>query len=96
MKILLIIFFITMVILAFFLLDRFALWAERKGWIYYRHSQGKGTAAVGNALLELHSMLDAEAGKARLEIKEEREMKRETDAPPFDDEEKNNFLNNLK
>ena len=31
------------IILALFLLDRFALWMERRGWIYYRKVKPKGS-----------------------------------------------------
>jgi hypothetical protein len=41
-----------------FLLDRLGLWMERQGWIYWRKSKGMSTR-LGNAFLELHSMLES-------------------------------------
>lgn len=47
--------------LVFFLLDRFLLWCESRGWIYWRRRRpSPGTA--GSAFLELQAML--EPGKA--------------------------------
>lgn len=33
--------------LVLFGLDRLALWAERRGWLYYRHQKGKGAVNLG-------------------------------------------------
>lgn len=43
---------------ALFALDRLALWAESRGWIYWRRSRRRGSAGVGNALLEVHALLE--------------------------------------
>lgn len=42
---------------ALFALDRLALWMESRGWVYWRRSRGRGTG-VGNALLEVHALLE--------------------------------------
>jgi len=42
---------------ALFLLDRLALWAESRGWIYYRHHHAS-PGALGNAFLNLQSMIE--------------------------------------
>ena len=42
---------------ALFVLDRLALWMERRGWLYYRTKQPSSTD-LGNAFLELQSMLE--------------------------------------
>lgn len=57
-----------------------ALWAEKRGWIYYRKSAGSAT--VGNALLELQTMVDP--GMAHvLEVRlEEGEEQQESGDPP--------------
>ncbi|MDP8254242.1 MAG: hypothetical protein P9M14_00695 [Candidatus Alcyoniella australis] len=39
------------------ILDRLMLAAERRGWVYYRKRKA-APGAVGNALLELQSMLE--------------------------------------
>lgn len=38
-------------------LHRLALWAERRGWIYYRKKHGS-SGALSNAVLEVHSLFD--------------------------------------
>jgi hypothetical protein len=40
-----------------FLLHRVALWMEGRGWLYYR-TRKSSRASVGNALLELQSLLE--------------------------------------
>jgi hypothetical protein len=40
-----------------FLLDRLALWAEARGWLYYRR-RTPSSSAVGNAFLEVQSLLE--------------------------------------
>ena len=39
------------------LLDMLALWAERRGWIYYRQNRSSGDA-VRNAFLDLQAFLE--------------------------------------
>jgi len=48
---------IILVGVTLFLLDRLGLWTERQGWIYWRKSKGT-SSRLGNAFLELHSMLE--------------------------------------
>lgn len=57
-------------LLGIFILDRFGLWAERKGWIFYRHRKPSGTA-MGALVLELQQIF--ESGKARhvLEVQQD-------------------------
>jgi hypothetical protein len=61
--------------LVLFLLDRFLLWCESRGWIYWRRRKASpGTA--GTAFLEVQAML--EPGKAhvveeRTRVQDERE-----------------------
>jgi hypothetical protein len=40
-----------------FLLDRLGVWMEKQGWIYWRRGKGM-SSRLGNACLELHSMLE--------------------------------------
>ena len=44
-------------VLTLYVLDRLALWAERRGWIYYRNKHSSG-GAIGNAFLELQAFLE--------------------------------------
>jgi hypothetical protein len=66
--------------LVFFLLDRFLLWCESRGWIYWRRRRpSPGTA--GSAFLDLQAML--EAGKAHVvdELKQVREERDDEGGP---------------
>jgi hypothetical protein len=38
-------------------LHRIAVWAERRGWIYYRTKRGS-SGALGNALLEVQAIME--------------------------------------
>jgi hypothetical protein len=38
-------------------LHHIALWAERRGWIYYRKKHGS-SGTLSNAVLEVHSLFD--------------------------------------
>jgi len=40
-------------------LHRLALWAERRGWVYYRNRKSP-TSTLGNAFLEIQSMIEPE------------------------------------
>ena len=46
--------------LGLFAFDRLALWAERRGWIYYRKRKASARA-LGNALLETQVLLEPRA-----------------------------------
>lgn len=37
--------------------DRALTWAERRGWVYWRHERAS-RSAVGSAMLELHALLE--------------------------------------
>jgi hypothetical protein len=44
-------------IIGLYCLDRISLWAEGCGWIYYRRRRAN-SSTVGNALLELQTILE--------------------------------------
>ncbi len=44
-------------LVALYGLHRLALWAEGRGWIYYRKRRGT-SGALGNAALEIHALLE--------------------------------------
>ena len=48
------------VLAALYCLHRIAVWAERRGWIYYRTKQGS-SGALGNAFLEVQAIFDPAA-----------------------------------
>jgi hypothetical protein len=60
---------------ALFLLDRFLLWCESRGWIYYRKRKASPGMAAG-AFLELQAML--EPGKEHV-LKETKRVQAERD-----------------
>jgi len=61
------------IVLGFVLLHNIALWMERKGWIYYKHTK-PSRSRLGNAFLEVQSIL--EPGKKHIiQIKKEQKQK---------------------
>ncbi len=65
---------IVAVVVGLYELHRLALWAEQRGWIYYRRKRAGGDA-LGNAFLELQSLaqpdrkhvLDARRSRKKVE-----------------------------
>ena len=47
----------SIAIIGLYLLDKLALWAEQRGWIYYRYKRCSRTA-IGNAMLELQTIVE--------------------------------------
>lgn len=64
----------------FFLVDRFLLWAERRGWVYYR--KAKGAAGIGVGLFQELSPA-AQAVKRSMEQETFRKDVRPSTDPPF-------------
>ncbi|HKI85306.1 MAG TPA: hypothetical protein VKA53_01040 [Thermoanaerobaculia bacterium] len=65
---------------ALFLIDRLALWAESRGWIFYRRRH-PSPGTVGNAFLNLQSMI--EPGKVHvIEAQEDAEPEQEPSGDP--------------
>lgn len=76
--------FIILVVLVLFGLDRFGLWLEDQGYIYYRKSRVSPSVGVGNALIEFNSVFDSNV-KNMYEIQQEQEQDgAESGDPPFD------------
>jgi len=65
---------LALVVAGVYGLHRLALWAERRGWIYYRERRGS-SGALGNALLEVHALLEP----AQRHVVEERRQDMEED-----------------
>ena len=76
---------IAAVTVAVFLLDQLMLWVERRGWIYYRKRQPSGGSGVGNALLEVQSLIEPDK-RAMIEVREEKREEDDSGAPPDPDE----------
>ena len=65
---------ILVVGIALYLLDRLLLWMERRGWVYWRKTTRSTGPGMGNALLEIQSLVEPSARHAleiRQEVKEE-------------------------
>jgi len=78
MPILKIVLLLPTILLGLYLLDRLALWAERRGWIYWRKTKPTGNA-LGSATLELQKIF--ESGKATHVIEVKHEQKKEAPDP---------------
>jgi len=63
----------SIAIMGFYLLDKFGLWAERRGWIYYRYKRASRTA-IGNSILELQAIFDP---SKRYVVEERKKIRKE-------------------
>jgi hypothetical protein len=66
---------------ALFVLDRFGLWLERRGWLYYRHKK-PGSGGAGNALQELNAFFVPSA-RHSLEIRQKEIVKENENGDPL-------------
>jgi hypothetical protein len=70
--------------LALFLLDRFLLWCEWRGWIYYRKKKAS-PRSLGSAFLAVQGMLEPGAEHAAEALREEGSESDESGGPPSDE-----------
>jgi len=63
---------------ALFLFDRVLLGMERRGWVYWRKTKRRTGPGMGNALLEIQTLLEPSA-RPMLEMR--REVKQESPEP---------------
>ncbi len=63
-----------------FALDRFALWMESRGWIYYRRRK-PSTSTLGNAFLQVQSLLEPEK-RTLLEVRREEQVEEDESGEP--------------
>jgi hypothetical protein len=69
------------VIGGFYGLHRLAVWAEARGWIYYREKRGS-SGALANAFLEVQSMFEPSARAAlEVRVKDDHESDESGDPP---------------
>jgi hypothetical protein len=66
------------VLVGLYLLDRVALWAERKGWIFYRKIKPTGNS-LGSTALELQKIF--ESGKPTHVIEAKHDQPKESPDP---------------
>lgn len=60
-------------IVALYGLHRLGLWMEERGWVYYWHKRGTGTAA-GNAFITMQSFVEPEVRDAYAARDEQQEQ----------------------
>jgi hypothetical protein len=63
-------------------LDRVALWAESRGWIYYRRTERKTGANLGDAFLEIQTMIEPGTRHVVEIRREEKSEQSESGDPP--------------
>ncbi len=63
-------------------LHHLALWMERRGWLYYLHSK-PSTSSLGNAFLEVQSLLDPSA-ETLVELRHQEQLEDEASGDPPD------------
>ena len=61
-------------------LHRIALWAEQRGWVYYRDRRGSGT--LGNAFLEVQAIIEPSKRYVLEERLEDEHETQESGDPP--------------
>ncbi|HEU5162507.1 MAG TPA: hypothetical protein VFV54_05140 [Thermoanaerobaculia bacterium] len=71
---------LILIVFAAKVVDLALLAAERRGWIYYRHSRGRSGSAA-SAFLEIQSMMEP-SRKHVLEARREKEDEDEAGDPP--------------
>jgi hypothetical protein len=67
--------------LAIYFFDKICLWLEKQGWLYYRNKKAE-SGIIGNALLELHSLLNP-GTRHVIEVKQNavKQKRNEADVP---------------
>lgn len=69
------------VVVTLFMIDRLALWAEERGWIYWRRKKAQ-TGALGSALMEMNVITNPSAQHV-IDAKDAKKLEeRENDDPP--------------
>lgn len=74
---------IALVVAALVALHYLALWAERRGWIYYRKRRGS-SGTVGRAFMEVQSLLEPGVGHVIESMEEDVADQDEAGDPPPD------------
>ena len=70
---------------ALYLFDRLLLWMESRGWVYWRKTKRPTGPGVGNALLEIQTLVEP-AARHLLELRQEvKEDSPEPADPPSND-----------
>jgi hypothetical protein len=69
------------VVVTLLVIDRLALWAEARGWIYWRRKKAQ-TGALGSALMEMNVITNPSAQHV-IDAKDAKKLEeRENDDPP--------------
>lgn len=70
------------ILVVLFALDRLALLMESRGWIYWRRTKRRTGASLGDAFLEIHSILEPDKRHVIEMKREEKEAEDESGEPP--------------
>ena len=77
--------FLGLAAVGLFALHHLALWMERRGWIFYKHTRatsGAASAAFGNAMQELNAFAEPQARYAIEEQQSENKQQDQFDGLP--------------
>lgn len=65
---------ILVICLGLYILDRFCLWLEERGYLYYRKRKSDRSGLIGNTLLELQNIFNPSTQNV-IEMKQNSEVK---------------------
>lgn len=73
------------IVVGAYLIHLLAVWAEARGWIYYRSSRGRGSAALSNAMSEFEAFMNP-AVEHQLEEERSGQLEEDESDLPVDNE----------
>jgi hypothetical protein len=73
------------IVVGAYLIHLLAVWAESRGWIYYRSSRGRGSAALSNAMSEFEAVVNP-AVEHQLEEERAGQVEKDESDLPLDEE----------
>jgi hypothetical protein len=73
------------IVVGAYLIHLLAVWAESRGWIYYRSSRGRGSAALSNAMSEFEAVVNP-AVEHQLEEERSGQVEKDESDLPLDEE----------
>ena len=73
------------IVVGAYLIHLLAVWAESRGWIYYRSSRGGGSAALSNAMSEFEAVINP-AVEHQLEEERSGQIQEDESDLPVEDE----------
>ena len=77
-------FWLAAVLAALYAVHRLALWMERRGWLYYRHTRGS-SGSLGSAFLEVQALFEPGKRHVLEVVRDEDDEQDASGDPPADD-----------